>query len=481
MTTRTIRRDLQALEEAGFPLYDDRSHDDGRTRWKINGQAFKGLAAGLTLAELCALYFSRTLLESLAGTPFRDDVERAFEKLSAALTPHMRQFLDQLPRVIAAKADPSRRRDDPRSQQIIARALEATLHLRQASITYHSKSSERTKTYLVHPYRLAYAQGGLYLLAYVPGVQRGADVRRRAHPGDLSLLEERFTPIEELPDAAFPHSLGVHSGPPEHVEIEFQPAVADYVRARDWHPSQQVRERRGRRAGDDAGRLQRPRAPELDPELRSLRPRRVAAAAGARDRGAVRGSQGAVRVIRLLAIDIDGTLLDSRGHVPDAHRDALVDAAAAGVEVALATGRSFHFTRPIAHALPLPLTLIVNNGALVKEGDGTTRLRHLLDRDVARDVLAGTAAYEDSVALVFDRAPSDEERQILFERMDWDHPNRRGYFEKNQAFIGAASPLAGALDRGSDPGDVQRRRGADAGAGRRAARAADRRIGFPWR
>jgi len=150
-------------------------------------------------------------------------------------------------------------------------------------------------------------------------------------------------------------------------------------------------------------------------------------------------------VIRLLAIDIDGTLLDSRGHVPDAHRDALVDAAAAGVEVALATGRSFHFTRPIAHALPLPLTLIVNNGALVKDGDGTTRLRHLLDRDVARAVLAGTTAYEDSVALVFDRAPADEERQILFERMDWEHPNRRGYFEKNQAFIGTASPLAGAL------------------------------------
>jgi predicted DNA-binding transcriptional regulator YafY len=59
---------------------------------------------------------------------------------------------------------------------------------------------------------------------------------------ELSLLEERFTPIEELPDTAFPHSLGVHSGPPERVEIEFQPAVADYVRAREWHPSQALRD-----------------------------------------------------------------------------------------------------------------------------------------------------------------------------------------------------------------------------------------------
>src|SRR5712691_5175916 len=94
VTTRTIRRDLQALEEAGFPLFDDRSHDDGRTRWAINGQAFRSVAAGLTLSELCALYFSRTLFEALSGTPFRDDLQSAFEKLSTTLAPHMRQFLD---------------------------------------------------------------------------------------------------------------------------------------------------------------------------------------------------------------------------------------------------------------------------------------------------------------------------------------------------------------------------------------------------
>src|SRR6185436_5183737 len=241
VTTRTIRRDLQALEESGFPLYDDRTHDDGKTRWRVNGQALKGLSAGLTVSELCALYFSRTLLESLSGTPFRDEVESAFEKLASVLTPHMRQFLDQLPRVIATKADPMRRHDNPRQTQYIARALEATLHHRQANLTYHSKSSDRTKTYLVHPYRLAYAQGAMYLLAYVPEYN---EVRTFAvdRIKDVSLLEERFTPIEELPDTAFPHSLGVHSGAPEHVEIAFEPAVADYIRAREWHPSQRLRD-----------------------------------------------------------------------------------------------------------------------------------------------------------------------------------------------------------------------------------------------
>jgi predicted DNA-binding transcriptional regulator YafY len=244
VTTRTIRRDLEALQAAGFPLYDDRSADDGKTRWRVNGQAFKGLSAGLTMSELCALYFSRTLVESLSGTPFRSEVESAFEKLSSALTPHMRQFLDQLPRVIATKADPMRRHGDPRQQPIVARALEATVEQRQATLTYHSKSSERTKRYQVHPYRLAYAQGALYLLAYVPeyGEVRTFAVERIQN---IALLDERFTPIEELPDTAFPHSLGVHSGPPERVEIEFGAAVADYVRAREWHPSQQICEIEG--------------------------------------------------------------------------------------------------------------------------------------------------------------------------------------------------------------------------------------------
>jgi predicted DNA-binding transcriptional regulator YafY len=239
VTTRTIRRDLQALEEAGFPIYDDRSHDDGRTRWTINGQAFKGLAAGLTLSELCALYFSRTLLEALAGTPFRADLESAFEKLATTLTPHMRRFLDQLPQVIASKPDPMRRRSigEPRQQLIVARALEATLHHRQARLTYYSKSSERTKSYLVHPYRLAFAQGGMYLLAFVPEYD---EVRTFAieRVEEIALLEERFTPVEELADEAFPHSLGVHSGPPERVEIEFDSSLADYVTAREWHRSQ---------------------------------------------------------------------------------------------------------------------------------------------------------------------------------------------------------------------------------------------------
>jgi len=148
-------------------------------------------------------------------------------------------------------------------------------------------------------------------------------------------------------------------------------------------------------------------------------------------------------MIRLLAIDIDGTLLDSRGRLPPAHRDALVDATARDIQIALVTGRSFHFTAPIVDLLPIPLVLICNNGAVVKRKTGETEMRHLLSREAARRVLIETRRLEDSVAIVFDRP---DERQIVFERMDWSQPNRRGYYEKNKAYIAEApGPLADVL------------------------------------
>jgi Cof subfamily protein (haloacid dehalogenase superfamily) len=148
-------------------------------------------------------------------------------------------------------------------------------------------------------------------------------------------------------------------------------------------------------------------------------------------------------MIRLLAIDIDGTLLDSRGLLPAAHRDALVDAAAQGLDIALVTGRSFHFTTPVVDLLPIPLTLICNNGAVVKRKTGETEMRHLLSREAARHVLTEMRHLEDSVAIVFDRP---DERQIVFERMDWSQPNRRGYYRKNKAYIAEApGPLADML------------------------------------
>src|SRR5918998_5602398 len=96
VTTRTIRRDLEALQTAGFPLYDE-THD-GKKYWTLEQKAFRRLDdTGFTLAELSALYFSRTLVECLTGTPFQRDVRSAFDKLAGALAPANPGFFARMP------------------------------------------------------------------------------------------------------------------------------------------------------------------------------------------------------------------------------------------------------------------------------------------------------------------------------------------------------------------------------------------------
>lgn len=236
VSTRTIRRDLEALQTAGFPLYDETY--DGRKYWTLEQKAFRRLDdTGFTLAELTALYFSRTLVEGLSGTPFERDVHSAFDKLAGALTPGMKQFLDRMPLIMQAKAEPGTQAAEPRTKEV-AKLLEATMQHRRVTMRYHSFSSNREKTYTFEPYRLLFGQGGLYVIGMVPeyGELRTFAVDRIEQ---LSLTEERFEPLE-LPDDAFAHSLGVNQGTPERVEIAFAPRIARYVRERVWHPSQEI-------------------------------------------------------------------------------------------------------------------------------------------------------------------------------------------------------------------------------------------------
>jgi Cof subfamily protein (haloacid dehalogenase superfamily) len=147
-------------------------------------------------------------------------------------------------------------------------------------------------------------------------------------------------------------------------------------------------------------------------------------------------------MIQLIGIDLDGTLLDSRGRLPAANRAAVQAAVDAGIHVAIVTGRSFPFARPAVEGLPPTVSLIVSSGAVERTMDGATVMRRLLSRDAARGVLEKTAAHRPYAALVFDRDHAD---QIVFESMDWSQPGRKGYFDRNRALISQSVPLEAAL------------------------------------
>ena len=235
--TRTIRRDLEALSRAGFPLTDAKIN--GTSMWKLSDRPFhKLIEHGLSLTELCALYFSHSLLATLAGTLLLDDAERAFAKIERALPVRCRTFIDRLPRVLKAKAHGRKKQDDRRLREILARVLDATLLNRCATMRYASASSGRTKEYVIEAQRIVYADGGIYVVGWVPeygGMRTFA--AERIHT--FGLLDGMFEP-RALPLAPFADSLGVHTGKPEAVVVEFDADAAVYVREREWHPSQEI-------------------------------------------------------------------------------------------------------------------------------------------------------------------------------------------------------------------------------------------------
>jgi len=236
VTTRTIRRDLQALQEAGFSLYDEGEENETK-RWRLDAQPFRAVNEGLSVADVAALYLSRAVVEALSGWPLAEELRGAFAKLERSLNPRMVEFLSTLPQVVSTKRGPKAPAGSRTMVDVTRRLFDAARDRRIVEMRYFSAASNRAKTYQLHPYRLALAQGGVYLIAWVPQYDEfrtfAADRIER-----LSVQDETFRRTRELPADVFGASMGVFWGPPERIVLEFEPRLVAYVRGRIWHDSQ---------------------------------------------------------------------------------------------------------------------------------------------------------------------------------------------------------------------------------------------------
>jgi proteasome accessory factor B len=241
VSTRTIRRDLQALQEAGFAVYDEGEEAETK-RWRLQTSPFRAVEDGLSVADVAALFLSRAAVESLSGWPLADELRQAFAKLERALNPRMREFLSTLPQVLTTKAGPRSTAASSRLVDVTRRLFDAARDRRVVEMRYFSAKSNRAKSYTVEPYRLALAHGGLYLIGWVPqyGEFRTFSVDRVER---LSVTEDTFKRTRELPQDIFGASMGVFWGEPVDVIVEFEPSISAFVRSRTWHDSQQTDER----------------------------------------------------------------------------------------------------------------------------------------------------------------------------------------------------------------------------------------------
>jgi predicted DNA-binding transcriptional regulator YafY len=237
---KTVRRDLDALSRAGFPLFDETVN--GSPRWKLGSRPFRSLEeAGLGTTEMAALYFGHRLTIAAAGPALANEGERALMKIERALPAASRRFLDELPRVLNAKHTGRKKQDERKVREIATRILDAITRGRCVSARYASRASGRTREYYLEPQRLSYADGGVYLTAWV---RKYEQLRTFAleRIETLALEDDRFQP-RALPAEPFTNSLGVNSGPSTRVVIAFSRNAAAYVAEREWHRSQHLTSR----------------------------------------------------------------------------------------------------------------------------------------------------------------------------------------------------------------------------------------------
>jgi Cof subfamily protein (haloacid dehalogenase superfamily) len=155
--------------------------------------------------------------------------------------------------------------------------------------------------------------------------------------------------------------------------------------------------------------------------------------------------------IRLVAIDIDGTLLPSTDTtISERNRRALRRAQDAGLHIVIATGRRHQYAEPVLEQVELsPRTVMISsNGSVVRYFDGQLIRRTLLSVESARGLCAALRPFGQTMVFTFDR---EHRRSLVVESMNSLHSRISDWVEANRHDLEEISPLERAFDTGEEP------------------------------
>jgi len=149
---------------------------------------------------------------------------------------------------------------------------------------------------------------------------------------------------------------------------------------------------------------------------------------------------------RLLALDVDGTLLDPAGELRSAVQEAVMAVQQRGLRVVLCTGRRFRTARPLAQTLQLDGPLVVHNGALVKDlASGQTLQQSYIAAEMYHPALALLRRLSTPMMYV---DAFHENVDILTESMEGAHPFQRDYLQDQLAHCRIVDDIASPLAHG---------------------------------
>lgn len=146
--------------------------------------------------------------------------------------------------------------------------------------------------------------------------------------------------------------------------------------------------------------------------------------------------------IRLLAVDIDGTLLNPQFQISPADLAALRRAHEQGIEIILVTGRRHTFALPIAQQLGFDLWLICSNGAVTRSLSGETFHCDMLPLGTCRELCGAMREFRGQTVLTFDR---EGRGAIVLEHLEGMASSIQRWLEKNMEYIDFVIPIEKSL------------------------------------
>jgi predicted DNA-binding transcriptional regulator YafY len=250
ITERQVRRDLDALEAAGYRL--DRATDDsGRVRVRLAN--FRPGTIQLGVRERYTLLAVRRVFDVLRGTAFFEDVESIYDKLAAALPEGEQKHLETLSGRFVFLPDRGTK-NYRRKADVLDALLTGVIRRLAVRYAYRAPGATRPRAGVMAPYALALYRNGLYVVAGFP--DDGDPDRQRPALRPAVYAVERFATAEYLRDRPFalPKGFAVddyfqgafgvtQGGDRRRVVVDFKRAAAAAVTARTWHRSQKVTSR----------------------------------------------------------------------------------------------------------------------------------------------------------------------------------------------------------------------------------------------
>ena len=233
---RTVYRDLEALQVAGFPIYNERV--EGKHLWSLLDTVKHHIPIPFNLTELMALYFSSDMMKVFRGTVFYDSLESLFQKVKTTLPPESKKFIKNVEQTLHLGMKPYKQYS--KFKEIINRVNDAAINKKSIEMVYYTMSRKKESKRKVDPYKIWFFNGTFYLIGHC----HVRDEVRIFALDRIKMLHQTKDAFEIPEDFSLDEfvgpSFGVFQGEPIKIKIWFSPDVAGYIKEKIWHESQKV-------------------------------------------------------------------------------------------------------------------------------------------------------------------------------------------------------------------------------------------------